>query len=179
MRSAERDYYKVLQVDAEADAEVIEAAYRVLAARFHPENDLTGVHEIRLAEIHRAYIALIDPGRRRAYDIERMDRVSPIGPGGEVALSIGETDVDDAPANRSLGARVSALLQEGAGGSPPGATQLDFGRYAGWSLRDIANEDPDYLRWLTRHSSGIRFRGEIRRLLKDESESYVPPPASR
>jgi len=34
---------------------------------------------------------------------------------------------------------------------------LDFGRYAGWSLGDLARHDPNYLRWLSRHSSGNRY----------------------
>ncbi len=51
MTAIQRDYYKVLQVDPEASPEVITAAYKTLAKRFHPETDLTGVHEIRLAEL--------------------------------------------------------------------------------------------------------------------------------
>jgi curved DNA-binding protein CbpA len=54
MRSAERDYYKVLQIDPEADPEVVTAAFRVLARRLHPDHDLTGVHEVRMAELNRA-----------------------------------------------------------------------------------------------------------------------------
>ena len=45
--------------------------------------------------------------------------------------------------------------------------RLDFGRYTGWSLHDLARHDPDYLRWLSRHSSGVRFRAEILRLLPE------------
>jgi hypothetical protein len=44
---------------------------------------------------------------------------------------------------------------------------LDFGRYAGWSLKALARHDPDYLRWLVRHSSGVRYRAEIRELIPD------------
>jgi hypothetical protein len=47
---------------------------------------------------------------------------------------------------------------------------LDFGRYAGWSIRDLARHDPDYLRWLCRHSSGIRFREAIARVLPREPD---------
>jgi hypothetical protein len=42
---------------------------------------------------------------------------------------------------------------------------IDFGRYAGWRLKDLAKQDPDYLRWLSRHSSGVRFRNQIIALL--------------
>lgn len=42
---------------------------------------------------------------------------------------------------------------------------LDFGRYQGWALEEIARRDPDYLEWLKRHSSGPRYRHEIERVL--------------
>jgi hypothetical protein len=42
-----------------------------------------------------------------------------------------------------------------------GRSVLDFGRYQGWTIADLARRDPDYLRWLSRHSSGIRFRSAI------------------
>ena len=43
---------------------------------------------------------------------------------------------------------------------------LTFGRYAGWSLRDLDRRDPDYLLWLSRHSSSIRYRTEIYGILR-------------
>ena len=46
----------------------------------------------------------------------------------------------------------------------PGSV-LSFGRYTGWGLRDLARQDPDYLLWLSRHSSGIRYRTEIYAIL--------------
>jgi hypothetical protein len=42
---------------------------------------------------------------------------------------------------------------------------LDFGHYAGRSIEELAQADPDYLRWLERHPSGVRYRAEIRRVL--------------
>jgi hypothetical protein len=44
--------------------------------------------------------------------------------------------------------------------------RLPFGRYAGMTLREISAVDTDYLRWLGRHSSGLRYRREIERILK-------------
>ena len=83
----QRDYYQVLQVDPEASPEVITAAYKTLAKRLHPETDLTGVHEIRMAELDRAYGVLKDAGARQRYDIERADRLNPVGPGNERSRS--------------------------------------------------------------------------------------------
>jgi hypothetical protein len=42
---------------------------------------------------------------------------------------------------------------------------LDFGRYAGWSLGEIARHDLDYLEWLQRATFGRRLRSEIETLL--------------
>lgn len=44
-------------------------------------------------------------------------------------------------------------------------SRLDFGHHAGRSIRELADADPDYLRWLARHPSGIRYRAEISRVL--------------
>jgi broad specificity phosphatase PhoE len=41
---------------------------------------------------------------------------------------------------------------------------LDFGRYAGRSIEELARTDPDYLEWLSQHPSGARYRGEIARV---------------
>ena len=183
MRTAERDYYKVLQVDPEANPEVIQAAYETLASKLHPLNDLTGVHEIRLKELNRAYDVLSSPGRRRAYDIERSAEYRPMGPGERIGMPAGQPPTSvlregqaepailpqaEHAGAHGLTARLNAGLDAQAGdhSAPVGSTVLDFGRFAGRTLRDIASEDTEYLRWLTRHSSGIRYRNEIERLLR-------------
>ena len=45
------------------------------------------------------------------------------------------------------------------------ARVLTFGRYEGWTIDDLARHDPDYLRWLRRHSSGLRYRTQIDKAL--------------
>ena len=44
-------------------------------------------------------------------------------------------------------------------------TRLDFGHHAGRTIDELAEADPDYLRWLARHPSGARYRAEIARVL--------------
>lgn len=190
MPTIQRDYYKVLQVDPEASPEVITAAFRVLARRLHPDRDLTGVHEIRMAELNRAYGVLRVVDRRRSYDLERVQRLSPMGPGLQeeeaapvhVRQPTRGTSVDGTPDGDSmlsgLGRMASgstSAQEPRLGAWTPGDTQLDFGRYAGWTLRDIARRDEAYLRWLARHSSGIRFRGEIAKVLKEPLEDPYAP----
>ena len=42
---------------------------------------------------------------------------------------------------------------------------IDFGHHAGRTIAELAQVDPDYLRWLARHPSGARYRNEISRVL--------------
>jgi hypothetical protein len=58
----------------------------------------------------------------------------------------------------------------GPGHDPPPApsfdpTRLDFGHHAGSTIEELARVDPDYLHWLARHPSGVRYRAEIHRVL--------------
>src|SRR5689334_12668856 len=64
------DPYKVLQVDPEAEDEVIQAAYRRLAQKYHP--DVAGPDAARkMAALNAAWEVLRDPGRRAELDRER------------------------------------------------------------------------------------------------------------
>ena len=52
----------------------------------------------------------------------------------------------------------------GAAGPPPGrpsGTVLNFGRYAGWSLGEVARHDLEYIEWLDRAPIGRNYRQEI------------------
>jgi curved DNA-binding protein CbpA len=65
------DPYKILQVDPEAEDEVIQAAYRRLAQKYHPDRqpDAEGVQ--RMVAINAAWELVRDPARRAAYDASR------------------------------------------------------------------------------------------------------------
>jgi DnaJ-class molecular chaperone len=159
----EQDLYKVLQVDAEADPVVIAAAFQALSAKLHPRTDLTGVHEVRLAELKRAYATLGDSPARRAYDEQRASDLVAVGPGhgGDGYQHL-------------AGGTLTERMQAGPKGQNVASLTIAFGRYAGWTLGALAHEDPDYLRWLSRHSSGIRYRGAILQLLGEQEEAHVP-----
>ncbi|MBT4512280.1 MAG: DnaJ domain-containing protein [Chloroflexi bacterium] len=62
------DYYAILQVHHTATREVIDAAYRKLASRYHPDvNDSEEAVEI-MKQLNEAYEVLTDPNKRAAYD---------------------------------------------------------------------------------------------------------------
>ena len=169
------DYYRMLQVDPEAEPEIITTAFRVLARRLHPDRDITGVHEYRMAELNRAYSVLRDPAQRRQYDAERKlaGPMQPVGPGTP----------DQAGERRGgLAARMRAAAEADVSvrsDAAPGEARLDFGRYAGMTLREIAAQDTEYLRWLSRHSSGLRYRAEIEKILGPDRQASYSPRASR
>ncbi|MEI6043055.1 MAG: DnaJ domain-containing protein [Chloroflexota bacterium] len=70
-RKPKRDYYKVLQVDPSAELEVIEASYRALSKKYHPDLNDTPDASSRMAEINHAYNVLRDQLKRRDYDLLR------------------------------------------------------------------------------------------------------------
>ena len=65
------DPYKILQVDSEAEDEVIQAAYRRLAQKYHPDVATGPGAEARMSGINAAWEILRDPARRAAYDLAR------------------------------------------------------------------------------------------------------------
>src|SRR5579864_1993961 len=75
------DPYKTLQVDEEADADVIRAAYRRLALKYHPDGGETPERGRRMAELNAAWEVLRDPQRRAEYDAGRQaQRPAPPAP---------------------------------------------------------------------------------------------------
>jgi curved DNA-binding protein len=70
------DYYEFLQISPHADSETIHRVYRFLAARFHPDNPVSGDPE-KFFLLKAAYDVLSDPDRRSEYDREFTDGERP------------------------------------------------------------------------------------------------------
>jgi len=218
------DPYKILQVDPEAEDEVIEAAYKRLARKYHPDVAAGPDAQERMVQINQAWEMLQDPVRRAAVDRERLrasaqtarvtstdaqartaageaQRYSPEpayrreatpAPGAprqpaswpipgmrdpyEEAAGPGK---GAAPGNVSSGRSTSGSTydpatmrrpdQEAAAGPPPGnpsGSVLNFGRFAGWSLGEIARVEIGYLEWLDRMPIGRIYQPEIDALLR-------------
>ncbi|HEX6893649.1 MAG TPA: J domain-containing protein [Bryobacteraceae bacterium] len=61
------NYYDLLQISPQAEPETVERVYRLLAARYHPDNQETGDAE-RFQMIQQACEVLRNPARRKEYD---------------------------------------------------------------------------------------------------------------
>jgi curved DNA-binding protein CbpA len=164
----ESDYYKTLEVDPDADPDVIAAAYRALAKRVRAKGDLEEADQIRLAELDLAFAVLSNPAQRRAFDARRTADTVAVGPGYHNGNGNGHAY--DAAVRLAAGP-LSERLAAGLHGESLGELTITFGRYAGWTLSEIAGSDPEYLQWLSRHSSGIRYRRAILRLLRDREDA--------
>jgi curved DNA-binding protein CbpA len=172
------DHYKVLQVDPEADPDVIQAAYRALARKYHPDVSGTGEAAIRMTAINAAWQVLRHAEKRDAFDKQRAQRVGLAAPKRSASRSpagAARTDAGKAawPEGRpgfqayAKGPRSAGNSGDPAGGPPgnPSGTVLDFGRYAGWSLGEIAKQDPAFLEWFVRMPIARPHVHEINELL--------------
>jgi len=70
----DKDYYRILQLDPAAEPEVIQAAYRGLAAKYHPDRYREPDATVRMQRINEAYGVLSDPAKRYDYDRSRGQR---------------------------------------------------------------------------------------------------------
>ena len=145
------DPYKVLQVDPDAELEVIRAAYRALALKYHP--DVSTGSQDRMAALNHAWGILRDAGARAVFDQARAD--------AKRKREVRQPEVRQPEVRQP---EVSYEMRAPMPGKPFGSV-LDFGRYAGWSLGQVASCDLEYLEWLARTPVGRSFHREINGLL--------------
>jgi curved DNA-binding protein CbpA len=153
------DPYEVLQVHRRAEPEVIRAAYRALARKYHPD---FGGEPGRMIAITEAWAVLGNAERRAAYDAHAV-----------TSQNRRSTDRKAPPASAAPAGNAD---RRGPNRSQSGSV-IDFGRYAGWTVGSLADHDPDYLQWLARTPIGRRLTVEIdAALAQRESESAARRP---
>ena len=183
MRDQDLDPYKALQVDREAEDEVIAAAYRRLARKYHPDTAAdpaaAAAASERMTVLNAAWELIGDPERRAAFDRARAVRAA-LGrrasdDGAEPARPPAPDVVsrDWTSGRSSAGGGYDSSMRRpdeaGAAGPPPGnpsGSVLTFGRYAGWSLGEISRRDLEYIEWLDRMPIGRAYRDEIDAILR-------------
>jgi len=71
--TAPTDHYETLQISPNAEPDTIQRVYRLLAQRYHPDNQETG-NAGRFRAIHEAYTVLSNPEARVKYDVAHRQR---------------------------------------------------------------------------------------------------------
>jgi hypothetical protein len=74
-----KDYYQILQVHPSAEPEVIEAANKKLAFKYHPDHNKSQDADQRMKEINEAYEILSNPEKKRRYHEAYVKRTGRAG----------------------------------------------------------------------------------------------------
>ncbi|MEY8232271.1 DnaJ domain-containing protein [Oscillospiraceae bacterium 50-16] len=77
-------YYDLLEIKPDASPEIVRAAYKAQAKKYHPDSQSTGDTE-HMKKINEAYEVLSDPERRAAYDRDLKERRAGTGQEGQTA----------------------------------------------------------------------------------------------
>jgi molecular chaperone DnaJ len=133
------DYYGVLGVRHDADAEEIKKAYRRLARELHPDVNPDPQTQERFKEITQAYEVLSDPGKRQMYDLG-ADPFAPAGGGpgpGGFAAGFPFSDIMDAFFGAGAGTR-GPRSRARRGRNATIRVELDLSECAFGSTRELA-----------------------------------------
>ncbi|MFI5260043.1 MAG: hypothetical protein ACHQ01_10620 [Candidatus Limnocylindrales bacterium] len=123
--------------------------------------------------LNDAWDVLGDPERRAAYDVTRSNAAR-----SDVSASRAEAAAGQAETTIRYDPGAPRPADATHAGPPPGrpsGTVLNFGRYAGWSLGEVARFDRDYLEWLARSTVGRGLRAELEALLRPRGGAGTGP----
>ncbi|HVA86024.1 MAG TPA: DnaJ domain-containing protein [Candidatus Saccharimonadales bacterium] len=145
------DAYKALQVDFEADVDVIQAAYRRLAQKYHPDrvddphSTAAAEAKARMVAINAAWAILRDPVRRAAYDRVRAAFLAATPRLGTRATATGaDQGTHRGSARTSDGGERrpgASAMNDGGPGGGPGSGQA-AGRTSAWARRMQEGDAP-------------------------------------
>ena len=158
------DYYELLQISPNAEAETVERVYKLLASRYHPDNQHTGDMD-KFLLLNQAREVLTHPETRDAYDIQyKQQYTEPIQlfELKEFAAGI------DGESNRRMG--ILCLLYNRRRSNPddPGLSLLEFE-----SMMSLPREHLMFTMWYLKERDCVRQNESSDFVITGEGVDYV------
>jgi hypothetical protein len=162
--SGGEDLYELLQISPAAEAETIQRVYRILAARYHPDNLHTGDPE-KFLRLTQAYQTLADPEKRAAYDARYQNRTFRPLPVFELKEFVTGIDVEE---NRRLGVLCLLYNRRRANPDKPALALLDFEQ-----IMAIPREHLLFTVWFLKEKRYIRLQESWEAEITAEGVEFV------
>ena len=158
------DFYELMQISPAADLDTIHRVYRLVAARYHPDNIHTGDLQ-KFLLLQQAYETVSDPTKRAAYDTEYHFRRS--GPVPLFELKDFVVGID-AETNRRLGILCLLYNRRRVNPDHPGLSMLEFER-----LMTIPREHLVFTVWFLKEKRLLRTDGSSEFEITAEGVEFV------
>ncbi len=149
------DYYELLQISPNAEFETVQRVYRMLAARFHPDNPNTGDTN-KFLRLNEAYETLSSADRRAAYDIQYQQRRTEPIPVFHLPDFVGGVDSEN---NRRMGIECLLYTRRRTNPENSGMSILEFE-----TLMSMPREHLMFTLWYLKEKGFIR---------QDEASDFV------
>jgi curved DNA-binding protein len=144
------DYYELLQISPHAEPETIKRVYRLLAARYHPDNSESADLD-RFVLLNDANRILSDPAARAAYDLSyQAKRGAPLNVFNLKEFAVGI----EGESNRRMGILCLLYTRRRSNEERPGMSLLEFE-----TLMSMPREHLMFTVWYLQ-SKGLIQRGE-------------------
>ncbi len=158
------DYYELMQISPNAEPETIQRVYRMLAARYHPDNPHTGDAE-RFSLLVEANIVLSNPEKRAQYDVARQSvKIQPLGVFSLREFALG---IDGEP-NRRMGILCLLYNYRRANPDSPGMSILDLE-----NVMSFAREHLMFTLWYLKEKEHVRQDEQSNFVITAEGVDYV------
>jgi len=123
-----KDYYLLLGITRNADADEIKEAYRRSAKKFHPDGVGKAKSAEKFREIAEAYQTLGNLGRRRSYDRELIDSAIeiPVQSGSEQSSAVQDRQCRESARHPFAERQPNRTFEQTGTGENPGGTGLPY-----------------------------------------------------
>jgi curved DNA-binding protein len=141
------DFYDLMQISPQAEPQTVQRVYRMLAARYHPDNPETGDAD-KFVLLQKAYQVLSDPAARSEYDAQlyaKSTQPLPVFEMKDFVIGI------DAEMNRRLGALCLLYNARRTNPDHPGLSLLDLE-----NRMSLPREHLEFTIWYLRDKGYVR-----------------------